>query len=44
MGCGAAEFQRGLGSDGLDICDAANAVGSEKFTIVAHFVMRITAY
>ena len=37
MGGSAAEFQCGLGSDGFDICDAANAVGSEKFAIVAHF-------
>jgi hypothetical protein len=44
MRCGAAEFQRGLSGDGLDVCDAANAVGSKKFTIVAHFVMLFPSY
>jgi hypothetical protein len=44
MGGGAAEFQRGLGCYGFDICDAADAVGSEKFAIVAHFVIRFPGY
>ena len=40
MGCGAAEFQRGLSRYGFDICDATNAVSSKKFAIGGHFAMR----
>ena len=34
VGRGAAELQRGLGGDGFEIGDAADAVGAEEFPVV----------